>query len=75
MINISLSRILIVSTNLLSVAQSLDNGLLRKPPMGFNSWTAFGTGVSEADLKSTADFFVSSGLADAGVDSSRRKSL
>ena len=44
----------------------MDNGLARTPPMGFNSWTAFGTGVSEADLRATADFFVSSGLREAG---------
>ena len=34
--------------------------------MGFNSWTAFATSVNEADLRATADFFVSSGLAAAG---------
>lgn len=34
--------------------------------MGFNSWTAFATGVTAQDLRATADFFVSSGLAAAG---------
>jgi len=47
-------------------ALALDNGEARTPPMGFNSWTAFGPGVTEADLRATADFFVSSGLAAAG---------
>lgn len=59
-------RPVLVSLALLFSASSLDNGLLRTPPLGFNSWTAFGTGVSEADLRATADFFVSSGLKDAG---------
>jgi len=63
---IILYRIFVLLSTLLSFSHSLDNGLLRKPPLGFNSWTAFGTGVSEADLKSTADFFISSGLAAAG---------
>jgi alpha-galactosidase len=36
------------------------------PPMGFNNWNAFGCDVSEALIKETADFFVSSGLKDAG---------
>ena len=31
-----------------------------------NSWTAFGTSVTEADLIAVADFFVSSGLRDLG---------
>ena len=47
-------------------AHALDNGMARTPPLGWNSWTACGTGVSESDLKSTADFFVSSGLKAAG---------
>lgn len=47
-------------------ALALDNGLGRTPPMGFNSWTAFGTEVTEVDLRATADFFVSSGLKAAG---------
>lgn len=36
------------------------------PPMGFNNWNAFGCDVSEALIKQTADFLVSSGLKDAG---------
>lgn len=45
----------------------MDNGMARFPPGGFNSWTAFGTGVSEAKLMAVADFMVSSGLAAAGL--------
>ena len=36
------------------------------PPMGFNDWNAFGCDVNEKLIKETADFFVSSGLRDAG---------
>jgi len=36
------------------------------PPMGFNDWNAFGCDVNEQLIKETADFFVSSGLKDAG---------
>jgi len=34
--------------------------------MGMNSWTAFGSSVTEADLLSVANFFVSSGLHAKG---------
>ena len=50
----------------LACAQALDNGLARTPPMGWNSWNCYGTGVTSRDLRATADFFVSSGLAKAG---------
>src|SRR5688500_4338141 len=38
------------------------------PPMGFNNWNAFGCDVNEALIKETADFFVSSGLKQAGYE-------
>src|SRR6266699_3926847 len=47
-------------------AQALDNGLARTPPMGWNDWNAFGCNVDEQLIKQTADYFVSSGLKDAG---------
>lgn len=59
-------RPLALSLLLAVAARALDNGMARTPPLGFNSWTAFGSGVTEADLRATADFFVSSGLAAAG---------
>ena len=49
-------------------AAALDNGLARTPPMGFNDWNAFGCNVSEKLIKQTADFFVSSGMKDAGYE-------
>jgi alpha-galactosidase len=47
-------------------AQALNNGLAKTPPMGFNDWNAFGCNVDEQLIKQTADFFVTSGLKDAG---------
>jgi alpha-galactosidase len=49
-------------------ALALDNGLALTPPMGFNDWNAFGCNVDEQLIKQTADFFVSSGLKDAGYE-------
>ena len=34
--------------------------------MGWNSWNCYGSGISAAALKATADFFVDSGLAKLG---------
>ncbi len=34
--------------------------------MGWNSWNCYGSGVNAQDLRDTADFFVSSGLAGVG---------
>lgn len=36
------------------------------PPMGWNSWYIYRTGVTQADMEKTADAVVSSGMADAG---------
>lgn len=36
------------------------------PVRGWNSWTAFGCGVTDADLRATADALVATGLAKAG---------
>jgi alpha-galactosidase len=47
-------------------AAPLARTLAATPPMGFNDWNAFGCGVNEALIKQTADFFVSSGLKQAG---------
>jgi regulation of enolase protein 1 (concanavalin A-like superfamily) len=49
-------------------AVALDNGLAQTPPMGFNDWNAFHCNVDEQLIKQTADFFVSSGLKDAGYN-------
>ena len=51
-------------------AQALDDGLARKPPMGFNNWNTTGCGpeFNEDMVKATADLFVSSGLKGAGYE-------
>jgi alpha-galactosidase len=48
------------------VALSLDNGLGLTPQMGYSSWNDVGSVVTEAHIKATASYFVSSGLADKG---------
>lgn len=45
---------------------ALDNGLVRTPPMGWNSWNCFGANIDEAKIKGVADAMVTSGLRDAG---------
>ena len=47
-------------------ALALDDGLCRTPIMGFNSWTAYGSEVTEQNLLDTGTFLVSSGLRDLG---------
>ena len=43
-----------------------DNGLVRTPPMGWNSWNKFAGRITDADVRSMADAMVSSGMAKAG---------
>jgi alpha-galactosidase len=47
-------------------ANAVANGLAKTPPMGFNDWNSFGCNVDEQLIEQTADYFVSSGLKDAG---------
>ncbi len=42
--------------------------ILRKPPMGWNSWNTFGHNIDEKLIKETADIMVESGLLEAGYD-------
>ena len=43
-----------------------DNGLVRTPPMGWNSWNHFASRVNDAVVRGAADALVSSGMKDAG---------
>jgi alpha-galactosidase len=43
-----------------------DNGLVRTPPMGWNSWNKFHGYVTDADVRGIADAMVASGMAKAG---------
>ena len=42
--------------------------LAQLPPMGWNSWNTFGNDISAQLVMDTADFFVASGLKDAGYE-------
>lgn len=51
------------------VSLALDNGLGRRPPMGYNTWNDLGCkDMSEENVKAVADIMVSSGLKDAGYE-------
>lgn len=51
-----------------SVTAQKFEGLALTPPMGWNSWNAFQTNISEDLVKQTADEMVSSGMKDAGYE-------
>jgi carbohydrate-selective porin OprB len=41
---------------LVCAAALAQNVLAPTPPMGWNSWDSFGTGVTEAEVKANADY-------------------
>jgi alpha-galactosidase len=43
-----------------------DNGLVRTPPMGWNSWNKFAGKVDDATVRSIADAMMASGMKQAG---------
>jgi alpha-galactosidase len=43
-----------------------DNGLVRTPPMGWNSWNKFAGKVNDAAVRSMADAMVSTGMSKMG---------
>ena len=43
-----------------------DNGLVRTPPMGWNSWNHFAGRVTDATVRATADRIVATGMKAAG---------
>jgi len=49
-------------------AHALDNGVARKPPMGWMSWMYYTTDISEDIVKGVADELVAGGYAAAGFD-------
>ena len=46
--------------------QVRDNGLVRTPPMGWNSWNKFSRRVSDQIVRGVADAMASNGMRDAG---------
>jgi alpha-galactosidase len=50
-----------------AVGHTLDNGLAKTPPMGWNSWNKFACkGLNEKVVRETADAMVNNGMKDAG---------
>ena len=43
-----------------------DNGLVRTPPMGWNSWNKFAGRITDADVRGMADAMVASGMNKLG---------
>jgi alpha-galactosidase len=46
--------------------ETLDNGLARTPPMGWNSWNKFGCNVSDTLIRGVADAISANGMREAG---------
>lgn len=51
---------------LLQLTFSLDNGVGRTPPMGWNGWNYLQCNINEDIVKKTADMLVETGLAKKG---------
>ena len=63
-----LGPFLVAVAGLLPAAPALENGVARRPPLGYNSWYDLGGGdsLNEANLRATADAMVAKGLVAAG---------
>ena len=48
-----------------ALANALNNGLARTPPMGFANWNGFGCNYNDTTFRQQADFLVSSGPSKA----------
>ena len=51
---------------LFGIVVTIDNGLGKTPPMGWNSWNHFNCNISENLIKATADRIVELGLDKKG---------
>ena len=56
--------LLAAAAALVAPGQALQNGF-RLPQLGWNSWNHFGCGVTEQDVRATADAFVATGVRAA----------
>lgn len=67
---ITLTKLTTLALTLLTLTTttvtSLDNGLGKTPPMGWNSWNKFKCDVDEHLIKTMADSIVAFGLAQKG---------
>jgi len=48
--------------------RTIDNGVAKTPPMGWNSWNSFGGNPSEALVTQMADAMIDSGMRDVGYE-------
>jgi alpha-galactosidase len=56
---------LLLCLSLPAFAQKFE-GLVKTPPMGWNTWNTFASNINEALIKETADIMVKNGMRDAG---------
>jgi alpha-galactosidase len=52
----------------MSTISQMTKQLAATPPMGWNSWNAFGARITEIGVRETADAFVTTGLKDCGYE-------
>eukprot|EP00037_Helgoeca_nana_P036832 m.13274 g.13274 ORF g.13274 m.13274 type:complete len:443 (-) comp8055_c0_seq2:384-1712(-) len=52
--------------NTIHLSESLDNGLVRTPPLGWMSWMYYTTDINEDIIKGVADEMVAGGYRDVG---------
>lgn len=52
----------------LQPVRALTNGVAMLPPMGYNSWYGFGSGMNEPVIKSIADAMATNGMLAAGYN-------
>jgi hypothetical protein len=60
--------VITVSNMVSDRAHALPRGLAATPPMGWNSWNAFGCDIHEQLIRETVDALVASGMAAAGYE-------
>jgi alpha-N-acetylgalactosaminidase len=65
-INLVMTRLMMILLALIAAAEALDNGLVRTPPMGWMSWMYYTTDINEAIIKGVADELVAGGYREAG---------
>ena len=58
----------VISSLIVFSVDALNNGLGRKPAMGWNSWNKFGCDINETVIKNAADQIKKLGLADLGYN-------
>ena len=64
----SLRRVLMMMILLAGTARSQRPELAATPPLGWNTWYAFGCQVTDADVRATVDAMASNGMKGAGYE-------